>query len=97
MTITGIITSVLPEVNGVSKSGKNWRRRDYIITYDATKPEYPKSVLFSVMNDNIDNFNLQQGQQYTVELDFSTREFNGRFFMDANCWRAAAVITPGKA
>ena len=90
MTITGTITTALPETNGVSKAGKNWRRRDYILTYDNSKPEYPKSVLFSVMNDNIDRFSLQEGKEYQVEIDFTTREVGGRFFMDANCWRAKA-------
>ena len=97
MTVTGTITLALHEANGVSKAGKNWRRRDYILTYDNSKPEYPKSVLFSVMNENIDRFNLQKGKVYQLELDFSTREANGRLFMDANCWRATAIETPAHA
>ena len=31
MTITGTIKQILPEQSGVSKAGKNWRRRDQIL------------------------------------------------------------------
>lgn len=93
MTINGTITAALPETNGTSnKTGNKWRRREYVITYDNSKPEFPKSVLFSVLNDNIDRFNLQVGKDYQLDVDFTTREYEGRFYMEGTCWRTKERI-----
>lgn len=59
MTITGTITAVLPETGGTSKSGKAWRKREAIVEYQ--HGQYPKSIVFQMMGDNIDKLNLQQG------------------------------------
>ena len=87
-TFKGIITAALPIASGTSKNGKEWRRASYILTYDNSNPQYPKSVLFDVMGDRIEQLNIRQGQEYEVEIDFTTREFNGRNFMSASAWKA---------
>ena len=90
-TFKGTVTSVSQIQSGTSKSGKQWQRVDVVLTYDNSKPEYPKSILFSVMNDNIAKFNLQQGCEYEVEVDFSTREYNNKTYMSASCWKATST------
>lgn len=90
MKVTGIITTIYPVASGTGKTGKEWRRQKCILTYDNSKPEFPKSVAFDVMGDNIEHFNLQQGSSYEVELDFTTREYQGKVYMDATCWKATA-------
>jgi hypothetical protein len=91
MKVTGKITTVLPDKTGVSQSGKQWRRRDYIVLYDESNPSYPKSIVFSAMGDTIDKLNLQQGQSYELDLDFEAREWNGKYFLSASCWRAMPI------
>lgn len=91
MTINGIITNIFPETFGTSQNGKAWRRRDYILTYDNSKPEYPKAIAFAVMGDNIDKFNLQEGVEYELNIDFTAREYQGKAYMSATCWRAKAI------
>lgn len=86
MNITGTITAVLPETAGTSKSGKAWRKREAIVEYQ--HGQYPKSIVFQMMNDTIDKLNIQQGQEYDLELDFESREWNGRYFLQASCWKA---------
>lgn len=86
MTISGTIITALPEVSGTSKSGKAWRKREYIVEYE--HGQYPKSVVFQVMGDNIDKLNIQQGVEYDLEIDFEAREWNGRYFLQASCWKA---------
>lgn len=88
MKVTGIITNIYPVASGTSKNGNEWRRQNFIVNYDNSNPEYSKSIAFYVMNDNIEKFNLQQGSTYELDLDFSAREYNGRLYMEANCWRA---------
>ena len=93
MTISGIITNISPIQSGTSKAGKEWRKIDVVLTYDNTKPEYPKAIVFSVMNDNIEKFNLCVGCEYDIEVDFSVREYNGKNYMSANAWKASAKNT----
>jgi len=94
MTISGTISVAQPEQSGTSKSGKAWRKREYVCVYDNSNANYPKSVVFQVMNDNIDKLNIQQGLEYDLELDFEAREWNGRYFLQASCWKATAKTQP---
>ncbi len=91
-TFKGIISQALPEQSGVSKSGKAWRKREYIIEYE--HGQYPKSVVFSVLGQKIDELNIQQGVEYELELDFEAREWNGRYFLQASCWKATPTQQP---
>ena len=88
-TFKGIISQALPEQSGVSRSGKAWRKREYIVEYE--HGQYPKSVVFSVMGQKIDELNIQQGVEYELELDFEAREWNGRYFLQASCWKATPM------
>ena len=88
MTINGTIISIFPETSGVSKDGKAWRRRDYIVAYDNSNPEYPLTIAISVFGDNIDSFNLRQGVLYELNIFFIVRDHQGKACM--NCWYAEA-------
>lgn len=85
MKIEGKIIAALDEQRGVSKSGKEWRRMEYIIE---TPGEYPKKCVFSVMGDNIEKFGLRIGQDVDIEIDIDAREYNGRWFNSITCWKA---------
>lgn len=93
MKFTGTITAVSALVSGTSKSGKAYSRQEYVLTYDNSKPEWPKAIVFSVMNDNIGKFALQIGREYEVEVDFSAREWQDKFYLSASCWKAAPAPT----
>lgn len=89
MKIVGLITTALPIQEGVSKNNRAWRKREYIVEYE--HGQYPKSVVFSVMGQKIDELNIQQGAEYELELDFEAREWNGRYFLQASCWKATPI------
>lgn len=93
-TFNGSVTAISPIQSGTSKAGKEWRKIDVVLTYDNSKPEYPKAIVFSVMNDNIEKFGFQVGGEYEVEVDFSVREYNGKNYMSANAWKATAKNVP---
>lgn len=97
MTFKGIITAAIPVASGTSKSGKEWRRASYILQYDNSNEQYPKSVLFDVMGDKIEQLDIKQGVEYEVEIDFSTREYNGRTYMSASAWKATPTQQPQQA
>lgn len=90
MQIKGIITKALAEQSGTSKSGKAWRKREYVVEYESG--QYPKSVVFSVMGQKIEELNIQQGQEYELSIDFEAREWNGRYFLQASCWKAYPTL-----
>lgn len=97
MNFKGIITAAMPVASGTSKNGKEWRRASYILTYDNSNEQYPKSVLFDVMGDKIEQLNIKQGVEYEVEIDFTCREYNGRTYMSASCWKATPTQQPQPA
>lgn len=97
MTFKGIITAAMPVASGTSKSGKEWRRASYILQYDNSNEQYPKSVLFDVIGDKIEQLNIKQGVEYEIEIDFTTREYNGRTYMSASAWKATPTQQPQQA
>lgn len=97
MTFKGIITAAMPMASGTSKNGKEWRRASYILQYDNSNEQYPRSVLFDVMGDKIEQLNIKQGVEYEVEVDFSCREYNGRTYMSASAWKATPTQRPQQA
>lgn len=97
MNFKGIITAAMPVASGTSKNGKEWKRASYILQYDNSNEQYPKSVLFDVMGDKIEQLNIKQGVEYEVEIDFTTREYNGRTYMSASAWKATPTQQPQQA
>lgn len=92
MKVIGTITAVMPETSGVSKSGKNWRKKEAVVQYEAG--QYPKSIVFQMMGDVIDKLNIQQGVEYELELDFEARQWNNRYFLQASAWKAIPTQQP---
>lgn len=43
------------------------------------------------MGDKIEQLDIQQGKEYEVEIDFTTREYNGRAYMSASAWKATPL------
>jgi hypothetical protein len=94
MKFSGLITNVMPIATGTSKSGKEWKRQECVLLYDNSNADYPKCVVFSVMGDNISKFGIAVNHQYELDIDFSVREYNGKYFMSGTCWRAMELDRP---
>lgn len=93
MQFDGTITHVSPIQSGTSKSGKAWRRMEAVLEYEH-HDQYPKAIVVSVMNDKIEELNLKLGGEYEVEVDFSVREYNGKYYQSATAWKATAKDVP---
>jgi hypothetical protein len=83
MEISGKIVQILQEQGGTSSRG-NWRKREYIIE---TGGNYPKKVCMVAWGDDIDQFNLQMGEQVTASINLESREYNGRWYTDVKVWK----------
>ena len=90
---TGVITKVLPTVEGVSqKTGTPWARQQVVIQHEAG--QYPKSLVFDVNGpDKIKNFGLAVGQQVTVHLAISCREYQGKVYNQIEAWKVEHIPT----
>jgi hypothetical protein len=88
MELTGKIIAVMPAKSGVSpRTGNNWMTQEYVIEVPG---QYPKRCAFSVFGeDRIKQFNIQSGDDVTMQFDIDAREFNGRWYNDI---RAYSVI-----
>ncbi len=84
MPITGKIIACGTETNGVSKAGKPWRRKDFVLE---TAGPYAKKVAFAVMNDRIDQSNIQMGNYVEIEADADSREYQGKWYTTLTAWR----------
>ncbi len=85
MEITGRILAVLPMQSGTSARGE-WKKQEYVIEHSLDQ-QYPRKMCFNLWGDNIDKFNIQQGQEVTVSFDIDCREYNGRWYNDIRAWR----------
>lgn len=84
MQITGRISWVGDIQSGTSKSGNQWQRRPFEVTYE--EGQYPRAVVFDCFDTNIVN-RLAVGLQVDVKFDISTREYNGKKYNDIRIWK----------
>lgn len=82
--IKGKIIHVGQVMSGVSKAGKPWKKQEFALETDG---QYPKKVAFSILNDKVDQSNIQMGQIVEIEVDASSREYQGKWFTELNAWR----------
>ncbi len=76
MELQGKVIAMTPERSGVNARGE-WKARDYVIE---THETYPKKMVFSVMGDRLERFNIQLNQEVLVSFDIDAHEYNGRWF-----------------
>lgn len=88
MEITGRIVAVLPEAGGISKSGKAWKKREYVLE---TTEQYPKKVCFQLFNDKADQYPMQVGQEVKVSFDIESREYNGRWYTQVSAYKVENI------
>lgn len=85
MELEGTIVLDLGKVEGVSKAGKPWKKREYVLE---TPGMYPRKVKFHVFGDRADMLNFNIGQAYVLSVDVESREFNGRWYTDVSAFAA---------
>jgi len=96
MEFTGRIIKALEARTGVSsRTGSPWKMQDFVI--EETMGQFPKRMVFNVFGEeNLNRFNIQEGQELTVSFDINAREYNGRWYNDVRVWNvvAAAAAQP---
>ena len=73
MEIQGRIIQVLPLASGVSRTGNNWKKQEYVLE---TKDQYPRKVLFHFFNNNVDQYPLQVGDDIILSTGYTQYEIS---------------------
>lgn len=91
MEFTGRIIKALEQRTGVSsRTGNPWKMQDFVI--EETVGQFPKRMVFNVFGEeNLNRFNIQEGQEVTVSFDINAREYNGRWYNDIRAWNVVAA------
>jgi len=85
MDITGKVIAIMEARSGVStRTGNPWMTQEYVIEVPG---QYPRKMLFNIFGeDRIKQFNIQAGEEITVQFDIDAREYNGRWFNDIRAY-----------
>jgi hypothetical protein len=85
MDLTGKVIAIMEARGGVSaRTGNPWMTQEYVIEIPGT---YPRKMVFNIFGeDRIKQFNIQAGEEITVQFDIDAREYNGRWFNDIRAY-----------
>jgi len=86
-----VIKGTIKSIGDVQVISDKFKKVEFVI--ETTEDQYPKTIMFQVTNDKIDNFLKynDKGQEVEVKFDIESKEFNGRYFTNATAWRIANV------
>lgn len=87
MELIGKVFMVTPVEEGMSKAGRAWKKRMYVIE---TQETYPKKVAFTVMGEDrlreVEG-RIHEGMDVRVQFDISSRQWQDKWFTDISAWR----------
>jgi len=81
MEITGTIKQALTPETGEGKNGA-WTKQTFILE---TEGEYKDEIAFDVWNNKVTARPV--GSKVVVSVNIKSREYNGRWFTNVNCWK----------
>ena len=93
MELTGKIIAVMEPRSGVSaRTGNTWMTQEYVLEVPGT---YPKRCVFNLFGeDRIKQFNIQQGEDLTIQFDIDAHEYNGRWFNEIRAYNVIRGQVP---
>ena len=85
MELTGKIIAVMEARGGTSaRTGNSWMVQEYVIEVPG---QFPKRCAFSIFGeDRIKQFNIQNGEDLTIQFDIDAKEYNGRWYNDVRAY-----------
>lgn len=75
-------------INDTQTFGSGFTKREFVITTDS---KFPQDIKFEIVKDKcewLDKFSV--GQQVTVSFDIRGNEYNGKYYVNLNCWKIQA-------
>jgi len=76
-------------INDTQTFGSGFTKREFVITTGDTK--WPQDIKFEIVKDKcslLDQFSV--GQAVNVSFDIRGNEYNGKYYVNLNCWKIQA-------
>lgn len=89
LTIKGTLEKILNPESGISRSGKEWKKQEFIVE---TKEQFPRKICFTLFNEKlslIDQFS--EGSEIEVSFNLESREYNSKWFHNVNAWKIEEI------
>jgi|TARA_B110000967_G_scaffold128632_1_gene131389 hypothetical protein len=86
--ITGTLVKVLEAEKGMTKAGKEWEKKSFVVK---TVDKFPKEVCFTLFGEKttlIDSHKV--GDSVGVHFNLSSREYNGKYYHNIDAWKIDA-------
>ena len=85
MDLTGKVIAIMEARGGVSqRTGNPWMTQEYVLEVPG---QFPRRMVFNLFGeDRIKQYNIQAGEEITVQFDIDAREYNGRWFNDIRAY-----------
>lgn len=87
MEVIGKLSQKFEPTGGVSNStGKEWKKMEFLIE---KKGKMPSVLMLSTFSDQVINFiqDTSIGTELLCAIDVSSREWKGRYFTEARCFK----------
>jgi hypothetical protein len=90
MEVQGKLINVLDTQSGKSSNGKEWSKKDFVIQTDA---KYNPEICFTLFGTDKINIldNVSIGDEIEVHFNLSSREYNGKYYTQANAWKIEKI------
>lgn len=89
LTIKGRLAQKLTKETVNGKNGKTYDKMTFVID---TGDRHNSIIAFGLFGDKtalVDNITI--GQEIEVSFNLSSREYNGKFYTQADCWKVSKV------
>ena len=85
MNIKGRVSQILKPEGGVSKGGREWSKREFVID---TEEQFSRKVCFTLFGDKTSLIDtIAVGEMVDVSFNLESREFNGKWYHNINAWK----------
>lgn len=92
MEANGKLIKILDTQTGTSKAGKEWSKKSFVIETDS---KYNNEICFDLFGEEkIALLSQEIGSEIKVKYNLSSREYNGRYYTQAQAWFIESSSTP---
>ena len=89
MEINAKVIQILDEQVIKSRSGEEYIKYSFVVE---TNEKYAKKICLTCMGkDRWEKLGIRVGVSYNLGIDISSREWQGRWFTEASCWKAVSL------
>jgi len=93
MQISGKVHKIGGIINGKTRNGKEFQRREFVISFELPYGDKPGYLAFGLFGSEkvaiADDFH--EGDMVKVSFDAKSREYNGKWYTDLNAWKIESV------